>query len=123
MSIVNKSCFKSVIFLLTHISSKCEESISIPSTLDAPTFTKFTQFAPFLVPISKQLLLLKAIQIQEFAVYTRCLNTYKGHFGLSLDYYTHFTSPVRRFADIMVHEQLEKCINNQQLKNHEIIQL
>ena len=32
----------------------------------------------------KQLLLLKAIQIQEFAVYTRCLNTYKGHFGLSL---------------------------------------
>jgi DIS3-like exonuclease 1 len=71
----------------------------------------------------KQLLLLKAIQIQEFAVYTRCLNTYKGHFGLSLDYYTHFTSPVRRFADIMVHEQLEKCINNQQLKNHEIIQL
>lgn len=71
----------------------------------------------------KQLLLLKAVQIQEFAVYTRYLNTYKGHFGLSLDCYTHFTSPVRRFADIMVHEQLEKCINNQQLNNHEIVQL
>jgi len=54
----------------------------------------------------KQLLLLKAIQIQEYAVYTRCLNSNKGHFGLSLEYYTHFTSPVRRFADVIVHEQL-----------------
>jgi exoribonuclease R len=71
----------------------------------------------------KQLLLLKAIQIQEFAVYTRYQNTYKGHFGLSLEYYTHFTSPVRRFADLMVHEQLERCISNQQLRNHEIVQL
>jgi exoribonuclease R len=51
------------------------------------------------------------------------MNTYKGHFGLSLEYYTHFTSPIRRFADIIVHEQLEKCISNQQLKNNEIIQL
>lgn len=32
----------------------------------------------------KQLLLLKAIQIQEYAVYTKYLNTNKGHFGLSL---------------------------------------
>lgn len=54
----------------------------------------------------KQLLLLKAIQIQEYAVYTRSMNTYKGHYGLNLEYYTHFTSPVRRFADMIVHEQL-----------------
>lgn len=63
----------------------------------------------------KQLLLLKAVQIQEFAVYTCYLNTYKGHYGLNLDYYTHFTSPVRRFADLIVHEQLEKCINGEKL--------
>lgn len=51
----------------------------------------------------KQLLLYKAMHIQEYAIYTRHLNIYKGHFGLSLDFYTHFTSPVRRFADQIVH--------------------
>jgi exoribonuclease R len=63
------------------------------------------------------------MHIQEYAVYTRHLNIYKGHFGLSLDFYTHFTSPVRRFADQIVHEQLEKCINNQTLKPKDIAQL
>ena len=32
----------------------------------------------------------------------------RGHFGLSLSYYLHFTSPIRRFPDIKVHEALKK---------------
>ncbi len=40
----------------------------------------------------------------------------KGHFGLALQNYTHFTSPIRRICDLVVHHQIKDKLNFQQEK-------
>ncbi|MBK7095560.1 MAG: ribonuclease R [Saprospiraceae bacterium] len=40
-----------------------------------------------------------------------------GHFGLGFDNYTHFTSPIRRYSDVLVHRILEKNLNEPVLEN------
>lgn len=53
----------------------------------------------------ENMLSILAIRSMAKAVYT---TDNIGHYGLAMEYYTHFTSPIRRYPDMMVHRLLAK---------------
>jgi len=43
-----------------------------------------------------------------------------GHYGLAFDYYSHFTSPIRRYPDVMAHRLLQQYLDGEKSANEDI---
>ena len=65
-------------------------------------------------------LLLRAMKNAEYICAGSTANGEYSHFALNVDFYTHFTSPIRRYADIIVHRQLAIALGYQDESNEDV---
>jgi len=90
----------------TESSKKFADSLDLAERKNDPFFNKIVRIL--------------ATRCMNQAVYF-CMSTVDiaeiGHYGLAMAKYTHFTSPIRRYADVLVHRLLAASIDIQSLSN------
>ena len=57
--------------------------------------------------INKATIQTQIVRSMQKAIYT---TQNVGHYGLAFDYYSHFTSPIRRYPDVMIHRLMKKYL-------------
>ena len=65
--------------------------------------------------------------IKQLAIRTMSKAVYSteniGHYGLAFEYYTHFTSPIRRYPDVLVHRQLQSILKKEKKESKSYLEI
>jgi ribonuclease R len=84
--------------------------ITIDDDLNKYPFTLNKLFDDIKNDPEKSILSTFAVRTMQRAEYTTLP---QGHYGLAFEHYTHFTSPIRRYVDVMVHRLLKKYLRGE----------
>ena len=98
--------YKKMINLINGLGFKIQSNVHHLSNFDIQKVLELTKDNP---------------SIQNLVLRLMCKAKYSdvniGHFGLASPIYTHFTSPIRRYPDLIVHRLIHKYIFNKELDN------
>ncbi|MDF9798272.1 ribonuclease R [Catalinimonas alkaloidigena] len=126
---------KKVAEFVFHYKKRKEKNTFVYRVHDYPDITKIQEFSEFAQRFGYKLHtsddaisaslneLMSAVEgkpeqdiLQQLAIRTMAKAKYtteaKGHFGLAFEHYSHFTSPIRRYPDVMVHRLLQKYLDD-----------
>ncbi|MEQ9567806.1 MAG: RNB domain-containing ribonuclease, partial [Pseudomonadales bacterium] len=83
---------------------------------EQPTTADFLKLSEVMGDRSdKHLIQMQILRSQQQAVYQP---ENKGHFGLAYEAYAHFTSPIRRYPDLLVHRAIRSAIRSGKKASH-----
>jgi ribonuclease R len=110
----------------------------LPNTDKVIEFNKFIKRFGFQIKTDSEIQIAKSINqllhdaegkpelgiLQSMAIRTMAKAIYtskkSSHYGLAFDYYTHFTSPIRRYPDLLAHRFLYAYLNGEKIHSKEI---
>ncbi len=87
---------------------------------DKPDYEKLGKLAAFKRKMGDRVLP-SVIELLTIRAMAKAVYSTKniGHYGLAFDYYTHFTSPIRRYPDMMVHRLVAQVILGERTKSYQ----
>ncbi len=97
---------------------------SLGYTFDANSKSKSNQFQKLISEVkdTPEETLINELAIRSMAKAIYSINNI-GHYGLGFKYYTHFTSPIRRYSDLMVHRLLYNYVELNQNASYSLEEL
>lgn len=92
---------------LKTIKNCCSKSFEIPNVINGKFLGKVINCTDD--PIVNQAVNSMVLRAMPKAIYSpQC----RGHFGLALEYYSHFTSPIRRYPDLTIHRIIKDYLHH-----------